>query len=322
MSQTTEQTPLVDLSQPGATEAVCRAAPRWGFVQIVQHGIPHELIERVWQQTQTFFALDHEQKRKLLRSQDNAMGYFDQELTKNKRDLKEIFDFGAVSAANLAAGIDQVNSGDGTNQWPESLPEFKRTMCEYFSACEGLGHRILGILSAGMGLPPETLQMHFGQRHTGFMRLNYYPVDDPLAAGEAVDATPLGDMALHHHTDAGVLTILLQDATGGLEAKVDGAWIDVVPIEGALIINVGDMMQVWSNDHYPALLHRVRPVQGRSRYSIPFFLNPDYETDCAPLGKLPARYRPINWGEFRRSRSDGDYADFGKEIQIEDFRIR
>jgi len=321
MSEAAIQTPLVNLAQAGAAEALCKAASRWGFVQIIEHGIPLELINEVWKQTHNLFAIPHVEKRKLLRSKENAMGYFDAELTKNRRDLKEIFDFGAVSATNLEAGIDQVNSGDGVNQWPESLPEFKRTMCEHFSACETLGHRLLGILSEGMGLPYETLHPHFGDRHTGFMRLNYYPLEDPLAAGKSVEATPLGDMALHHHTDAGVLTVLLQDSTGGLEAFVDGNWIDVTPIEGALIINVGDMMQVWSNDYYPALLHRVRPVQGRARYSIPFFLNPAYETDCAPLGAEPARYRSVNWGTFRRARSDGDYADVGKEIQIKDFRI-
>lgn len=321
MSEAAIQTPVVNLSAAGASEAFCKAAPRWGFVQIVQHGIPLELIDEVWKQTHAFFALPHEEKRKLLRGKQNAMGYFDQELTKNKRDLKEIFDFGAVSSTNLEAGIDQVNSGDGVNQWPEALPEFKRTMCAYFSACETLGHRLLGMLSEGMGLPHQTFHPYFGDRHTGFMRLNYYPLEDPLAAGEATDATPLGDMALHHHTDAGVLTVLLQDTAGGLEAHVDGNWVDVTPIEGALIINVGDMMQVWSNDRYPALLHRVRPVDGRSRYSIPFFLNPAYETDCAPLGSEPVRYRSINWGDFRRARSDGDYADFGKEIQIDDYRI-
>ena len=320
MSEAATETPLVDLSVENASAEFCRAAIRWGFVQIVNHGIPTTMIDDVWKRTHAFFGLPHQEKRQLLRSKENAMGYFDQELTKNKRDLKEIFDFGAVSSANLAAGIEQVNSGDGVNQWPTSMPDFKKTMCDYFAACEKLGHQLLGMLSEGMELPYETFHPYFGDHHTGFMRLNYYPLEDPLARSESADATPLGDMALHHHTDAGVLTVLLQDDAGGLEAMVDGDWIDVTPVEGALIINVGDMMQVWSNDHYRALLHRVRPVHGRSRYSIPFFLNPSYETDCTPLGSEPARYRPVNWGDFRRARADGDYADHGKEIQIEDFR--
>ena len=102
MSEAATETPLVDLSMPGAAQAFTNAAASWGFVQIVQHGIPLALIDEVWKQTETFFGLPRETKRQLLRSKENAMGYFDQELTKNKRDLKEIFDFGAVSEIGRA----------------------------------------------------------------------------------------------------------------------------------------------------------------------------------------------------------------------------
>ncbi len=90
------------------------------------------------------------------------------------------------------------------------------------------------------------------------------------------------------------------------------------------MINVGDMMQVWSNDRFAAALHRVRPIRGRARYSIPFFFNPSYATDYAPLPSVVedgSKYRTMNWGDFRRARTDGDFGDYGKEIQIEDFRI-
>ena len=93
---------------------------------------------------------------------------------------------------------------------------------------------------------------------------------------------------------------------------------------GALIINIGDIVQVWSNDAYRAPLHRVLANAGQRRYSAPFFLNPGYDTEYAPLpsalhDKAP-RYRPINWGGFRAGRAAGDYADVGDEIQISDFR--
>lgn len=74
-----------------------------------------------------------------------------------------------------------------------------------------------------------------------------------------------------------------------------------------------------------ASLHRVLPVSGRPRYGIPFFFNPSYECDCAPLDSLPDKeaphYRSINWGEFQRLRTDGDYADYGKEVQLDDYRL-
>ena len=138
-------------------------------------------------------------------------------------------------------------------------------------------------------------------------------------------------MALHHHSDAGALTVLMQDDVGGLQVNIpgehgDGDWIDVEPVQGALVINTGDMMQVWSNDRFIAALHRVAPRVSDERYSIPYFFNPSYDCDYAPLpGSIAegdsARYRSINWGDFRQGRADGDFADYGTEIQISQFRL-
>jgi isopenicillin N synthase-like dioxygenase len=131
-------------------------------------------------------------------------------------------------------------------------------------------------------------------------------------------------MALHHHSDSGALTLLLQDDVGGLQVEHDGEWIDVEPLPGAIVVNTGDMMQVWSNDRYQAALHRVVPRTDTARYSLPYFFNPSYATDYSPLpGSIrlgdAAHYRPINWGDFRQARADGDFADYGAEVQITDF---
>ena len=184
---------------------------------------------------------------------------------------------------------------------------------------------MLRLLLRGLGLPADRLAPHFGPGHTSFARLNHYPLEDLLAPGEVSGVAALGDMALHHHTDAGALTVLLQDDVGGLQVYADGTWLDVTPQPAALVINVGDMMQVWSNDRYPSALHRVRPITDRPRLSMPYFYNPTYDTDCAPfaalLGEEGPHYRPVNWGHFRQLRADGDYADYGKEVQLEDFRL-
>ncbi|MDX1412194.1 MAG: 2OG-Fe(II) oxygenase family protein, partial [Nitrospirales bacterium] len=100
----------------------------------------------------------------------------------------------------------------------------------------------------------------------------------------------------------------------------------VEPMAGALVVNIGDIVQVWSNDRYRAPLHRVLPSAARDRYSLPFFLNPSYEAEYSPLPELtnessPPRYRTINWGEFRWNRQQGDFADYGSENQISDYRI-
>ena len=96
------------------------------------------------------------------------------------------------------------------------------------------------------------------------------------------------------------------------------------PGDGALTINVGDMMQVWSNDVYRAPLHRVLADRTRRRYSAPFFYNPAHACMVAPIPTSAAaapRYCPLNWGEFRRRRFEGDYGDYGTEVQISQWRL-
>ena len=105
----------------------------------------------------------------------------------------------------------------------------------------------------------------------------------------------------------------------------DGRWHLVAPRRGALVVNLGDIVQVWSNDRYRAAPHRVLTNPARDRYSIPFFLNPSYETSYEPLpttvsADRPPAYRRIGWREFRTLRAAGDYADIGEEVQIHHYR--
>jgi isopenicillin N synthase-like dioxygenase len=98
-------------------------------------------------------------------------------------------------------------------------------------------------------------------------------------------------------------------------------WRLVEPREDALVVNIGDIVQVWSNDRYQAALHRGLVSAEAERFSAPFFFNPAYSAVYAPLpstvdARQPARYRPIQWGEFRARRAAGDYADHGQYVQI------
>ena len=164
----------------------------------------------------------------------------------------------------------------------------------------------------------------FETNHTGFLRLNYYPVDDPLA-GTRIEHQPTADLGVHHHADAGALTVLMQDDVGGLQVYRDGYWHDVPSIPGAMVINTGDMMQVWSNDVYQAAIHRVLAMDTKNRYSLPFFFNPAAASKVSPLPTMvsdqrPSRYNTIEWASFRGKRTDGDYANYGNEVQISQFR--
>ena len=132
-------------------------------------------------------------------------------------------------------------------------------------------------------------------------------------------------MSLHHHTDTGLLTLLMQDDVGGLQTfSQEHGWIDVPPTEGTIVVNMADMMQVLTNDLYKAALHRVvhQPIK-RSRYSSPFFFQPENKTIVEPLSELgPAKFRSFAWREFIDGRVADNYDDTGgDDIQIDRFRI-
>lgn len=332
-----EDVPVIDLAgRPDGPPTdvvvaqVADAASRFGFFQVVNHGIDPQRLDDVWSGTRAFFAQPAEAKRQLNRSKENSRGYYDRELTKNKRDLKEVLDLAQSPFPDLPEDHPKNRHDvDGINQWPTEVPGFKEAVTSYLDDCRDVALHLLSAFCLGLNEPAEALHGGFDPLHTSFLRLNHYPLDDLLSDDEAADVTALGDMALHHHTDAGALTLLLQDDVGGLQVGLPGSqgeqWVDVPPVDGAIVVNTGDMMQVWSNDRYTAALHRVLPRSDRTRYSLPYFFNPSYDTTYEPLAGSIARgddahYRPIVWGDFRQARADGDFADYGTEIQISDFR--
>ena len=297
-------------------QSIADACSEWGFFQVVNHGIEQNVIDAMWAQTRAFFAWSPADKEALMRTRDNPWGYYNNELTKNQRDKKEVFDF-------TSDGRDPVYEAE--NRWPEGRDDFQTAMRDYRDACAELSLTLLEAMCSGLELSATFLNEHFTPSHTGFIRLNYYPVRDPMAGRADIEHLEVADLGVHHHTDAGALTVLLQDDVGGLQVFKDGSWYDVEPTPGAFVINTGDMMQVWSNDRYRAAIHRVLAMDETDRYSIPFFYNPDAGTEVRPLPSVvtddaPALYRAVNWSDFRYKRTDGDYADYGTEVQISQYR--
>lgn len=323
------QPPIISLRglvacEPGALERVARdlrdPCRDWGVFSIVDHGIPRDVIGGLDTAMRRFFALALEAKHTVLRTRDNARGYYDRELTKNRPDWKEVFDYGAErSGADAEAA-----HSDGTNQWPPAAPEVRAPLLAYYHANETLCLALLRALCVSLELPPTALDADF-QRHTSFVRLNHYPACPEPAPEDAPLFPERGGLGVHHHTDAGALTTVYQDDVAGLQAEHDGAFVTLEPVPDALYVNLGDLLQVCSNDRYRAPLHRVAVHSDRERYSAPFFLNPSYETTYRPIPEALAPdeaplYRPISWSHFRDQRSAGDYADYGDEIQIADYR--
>jgi len=307
--------PLIDLSdRPNSVvEQIGDACRLWGFFQVMGHGVAPDLTARVLDVARSYFAQPIEVKRRQLRSRENPWGFYDRELTKEQRDRKQVFDIGPDVSLDRPASDDPF---DGATPWPAEPPDFASVMRCWAAEMNRLSGQLIGMIGSSLTGDFERLRAAFEPAHTSYLRLNFYPVDDALAAETGSEA----DLGIHHHTDAGGLTVLLQDGVSGLQVFHDGYWHDITPVPGAFTINIGDMTQVWSNDAYRAPVHRVLAMNRSERISIPYFYNPSYDTLVAPLSG-ESRYAPIPWGEFRRKRADGDFADYGAEVQISDYRL-
>jgi len=193
-----------------------------------------------------------------------------------------------------------------------------REACEkYAEAAEKLAFRLVELISLSLGLPADYFNSKF-EEQTSVVRLNHY------------SPCPVPELALGvgSHKDPGALTVLAQDDVGGLQVKrKDGEWIGVKPIPNSFVINLGDCMQVWSNDKYASVEHRVVVNDKKGRFSIPFFLNPSHYVMVGPVPDLvneknPPKYREYCWGEFIENRRHSNFKNLGTEnLQIHHFYI-
>ncbi|KAI4295609.1 hypothetical protein L6164_035635 [Bauhinia variegata] len=330
-----EGIPVIDLSpinynkddtfsDPSAIEDLVKqigsACKEWGFFQVINHGVPLDLRKRIENASRKFFAQTLEEKRKITRGEDSVAGYYDTEHTKNVRDWKEVFDFLAQEPTLIPVSSDE--DDDEVTQWtnlsPENPPELRVVIQEYIEEVEKLSFKLMELIALSLGL--EAKRFHgFFKDQTSFIRLNHYP------------PCPYPHLALGvgRHKDAGALTVLAQDEVGGLEVKrkTDQEWIRVKPTPNAYIINVGDIIQVWSNDAYESVEHRVMVNSEKDRLSIPFFFNPAHDSIVKPLEELtneqnPSKYRPYNWGKFLIHRKDTNFKKKNVEnLQIYHFKI-
>ena len=306
--------PVIDLRDDSRdiARAVDRACAEWGFFHAIGHGLPLPDLNQALLAMRTFFALPTDEKRRIERTAENAWGFFDRELTKNRRDWKEIFDVGPA--------IDDGDLAGSRPQWPGGVPIFRARIERLYGAFEGIAKSVLATIGENLG-NAAAVGAACGASHTSFLRLNYYPLCADPARPDAAFLPERGELGIHPHTDAGALTVLLQDENAALQVYRDGAWHLVQPRPDSLVINIGDVVQVWSNDRYRAALHRVLANTQVARYSAAFFLNPSSDAVYAPLVAADARYRPIRWAEFRAARAAGDYADIGEEVQISHYRV-
>ena len=167
--------PVVDISNPSATslaalDAACRDH---GFFLLAGHGLD-ALIEHTWRETERFFDADRAVRQAVVRDKANPLGWFDRELTKRKRDQKEVFDFVDPTLPGL----------DRKNRWPDDLPGFRDSMVSFFDAFSVLAHRTLSLLHDTLELSDEGRARVTNDRHGSTVRLNHYPLVDPVPGAE------------------------------------------------------------------------------------------------------------------------------------------
>jgi isopenicillin N synthase-like dioxygenase len=256
-------------------EALCTVCHEVGFLVLVDHGIDDEFLDRYFAMLKSFFALDESVKATIDKRYSPHLRGWERvgaELTDNRVDYREQLD---VSTEHPAHSIDvdpRFLRLDGPNQWlpDDVLPGFRATVDEFIRRTGAIADRLMSALARGVGLADDHFQVLFGERPTSLVKLISYP------------ATPPGEAGVNAHHDAGFLTVLVQHGVGGLQAQnPDGEWIDVEPQRGALVINLGEMLQSMTGNYFVATTHRVIATQ--PRFSSAYFHGPDLRTSLAPV---------------------------------------
>ncbi|WP_417553582.1 isopenicillin N synthase family dioxygenase [Marinomonas fungiae] len=274
-----------------------------GFLYIVNHGVSKELMDKVKNYTEQFFNLPLEEKQKLNieNSGETLRGYIpmfgenvDPEYT---QDFKECFDY--------ALHEEKVSPFFGPNLMPESIPGFKETMEEYHAEMLRLANKLIGAIALSLDLPFDYFYK-LQQKPISIQRILHYPPQTGKISREKI--------GIGEHTDYGFLTILSQDAVGGLQVKNRaGKWISAPPIEGSFIVNIGDLVQTYTNDKYISTYHRVINTSGKERYSYPFFMDMDFDAVVEPVATCvsdsnPAKYKAYTCGAHKFKRFVDSYA--------------
>ena len=314
--------PVIDVSLllSGDTQAqadvaaqIVAASQRIGFFYITGHGIADHTLSRAQQAMRDYFALSPEVKaeERVNTSQRGWMATGVARLEGSKtHDLKEIFFWGPEHWSERLAALKQSDSLIADNLWPDAhFPALREHLLPYYNAAQQVGHALLSAIALGLHVGSD----FFAKRYTSPMargQLVYYPVSSAKdEQEERFGSAP--------HTDFGVLTLLLQDANGGLQVKnKQGDWIAAPPISGTLVCNIGDLLNRWSNETLSSNLHRVINRSGKERHSIAIFFDPDPDAviDPADLGFPQARekFPPVTASAYIHGKNKKNFNHYGK----------
>ncbi|MFJ9867355.1 isopenicillin N synthase family dioxygenase [Streptomyces sp. NPDC101165] len=282
-----DQLPIIDLSAadrgPQARALLHAqlhsAAHDVGFFQLVGHGVTRAETDALLTAMRAFFDLPEADRLAL----DNVnsphfRGYTrtGDERTGGARDWRDQLDIGAERPAHVPGpGEPPYWWLQGPNQWPTALPALRTAALNWIDKLSAVAQRLLHELLTAIGAPADFYDPIFGDHAHPHLKLVRYP-------GSAGDGT---DQGVGAHKDYGFLTLLLQDTVGGLQVhREDGLFHDVPPLEGAFVVNLGELLEVATNGYLIATNHRViSPPGATERFSVPFFYNPRLDARVEPL---------------------------------------
>ncbi|MDQ0276031.1 isopenicillin N synthase-like dioxygenase [Arthrobacter silviterrae] len=304
MSTTRTFVPVLDLStargedgsfNPDFIDALRDAAHHVGFFQVTNYGARDGQAQELLDTLAGFFQLPLQERLDVdNRTSAQFRGYtrLGTEITRGRADSREQIDFGPDREPLADVPADKLFLRlQGHNQWPAGYPELEKAAEQWAQLMSGIGAELLAGISTALGLPEDYFAAPFAGTPAWMGKLVHY------VGGQVPEA---GTQGVGSHADYGFVTLLLQDAVGGLEVQPHGQeeWIPVEPIPGALVVNLGEMLEVATNGYLMATIHRVTaPPPGVDRYSVPFFWSPrlDAVIDPVPLPpELAAEARGVS----------------------------
>eukprot|EP01064_Diplonema_japonicum_P038740 TRINITY_DN9491_c0_g1_i1.p1 TRINITY_DN9491_c0_g1~~TRINITY_DN9491_c0_g1_i1.p1 ORF type:complete len:313 (+),score=62.80 TRINITY_DN9491_c0_g1_i1:540-1478(+) len=308
--------PIIDLESPDAASAIKQACLSSGFFYVTNHGVPDAVIADMFAQSKAFFKLPVDVKEKVLATEATKnkgytmMGEETLDTEKQKKgDTKEGYYLGREPTE------EEKNIGMmGMNVWPDEtdVPGWKKTMETYIEKATVAGLRIVRKIAENLGVDVDEFMKMFDLPVATLRLLRY--------AEEKSDERE-GVYGAGAHTDYGMITLLaVADGEPGLEIHHDGQWIPVSHVPSSFIVNLGDLLQRWTNDAYHSTLHRVINVRGMERHSTAFFFDPAYPTMVSCLDSFqseanPPRYPPIKFLDHLLKKYDETHSGFdSKEL--------
>ena len=299
----------------GVVDAVKRACERVGFFVITGHQVPDAIMRSAFTNGRAFFARPLEEKMRIKRPGPgisrgyNSLAGQSLGLTTGKKappDLMESLGFGPLETNDdpyWTEGYGPVHAHP--NLWPEGMAEFRTAIGDYWRAMDTLAMRLSRIFALALDLDEEFFVQR-SDRHVTNMRINYYPVQEHPPEEQQLRAGA--------HSDYGAFTILKgENAPGGLQVlRRGGDWADVPIIEDGFVINIGDLLMLWTNDKWVSTIHRVvnPPEEVRrnvDRMSIAFFFVPNHDVEVRCIESCigpqsPPRYAPTTAGAHWRGK--------------------